>query len=226
MEAQMMPFDEAAYFLTSKKNRISKQSLIKGTDNILIDGKAIILPGAILRGDLADIIMGEYVIIKEDVIIRPTYAKGEGQKRLKYVKQKFGSYIVIDRGSIVCSLRIGNNVHIGKNCIIGHRSIIKDNAKILDNSIVPPDTIIPPFTVFGGKPANYVGELPESFDKFQTDLAVTFYKNFRPMNMSQQMPAPGGSTSARPGAPPETPGAGYSAGQNTKRVLAEQEKKE
>ena len=141
--------------------------MIKGTDNILIDGKAIILPGAILRGDLALIQMGEYVVIKEEVIIRPTYAKGQDAKRFKYVKQKFGGCVYIDRGSIVSALRIGNNVHIGKNCIIGHRSIIKDNCKILDNSILPPDTIVPPFTVYGGRPAVYIGELPESFDKFQ-----------------------------------------------------------
>lgn len=171
----MIPFDQAQYFITSKKNKISKQSLIKGTDNILIEGKAIILPGAILRGDLAVIQTGEYVIIKEDVILRPTFAKGEGQKRLKYVKQKIGNCVYIDRGSIVCALRIGSNVHIGKNCIIGHRSMIKDNTKILDGSIVPPDTIIPPFTVFGGKPATYIGELPESFDKFQADFTISFY---------------------------------------------------
>jgi carbonic anhydrase/acetyltransferase-like protein (isoleucine patch superfamily) len=41
--------------ITSKKNKISKQAMIKGHDNILIDGKAIILPGAILRGDMASI---------------------------------------------------------------------------------------------------------------------------------------------------------------------------
>jgi len=57
---------------------------ILGPDNIEIVGKAIILPGAILRGDLALVTMGEYVIIKEDVIIRPTYAKNEGKKRLTY----------------------------------------------------------------------------------------------------------------------------------------------
>lgn len=50
-----MPFEEAEFFITNKKNKISKQTLIKGTDNILIDGKAIILPGVILRGDLATV---------------------------------------------------------------------------------------------------------------------------------------------------------------------------
>jgi len=85
MEAQLITFDEAAYFITSKKNKISKSTMIKGTDNILIEGKAVILAGTILRGDLAVVEMGEYVIIKEDVVVRPTYAKDSHTKKLKYV---------------------------------------------------------------------------------------------------------------------------------------------
>jgi dynactin 5 len=179
-----------------------------GTDNILIDGKAIILPGAILRGDLAQVQMGEYVIIKEDVIVRPTYGKGEGSKRLKYLKMKIGSNVYIDRGSIISGHRIGNNVHIGKNVIIGHRSVLKDNCKILDNSILPPDTIVPPFTVFGGRPAVFIAELPESFDKIQQDMTSTYYKNFRGMNPQ-----------AKPGDP-----TAFQMPQNTRRALAEQER--
>ena len=89
-----------------------------------------------------------------------------------------GDYVFIDRGSIICALKIGNNVHIGKNCIIGHRSVLKDNCKILDNSILPPDTVVPPFTVYGGKPATYVGELPETIGILHKEMTMSYYKNF------------------------------------------------
>ena len=59
--------------------------MIKGADNIMIDGKAIILQGSIVRGDLAKIEMGEYVVIKEDCIIRPTFAKESVNKKMRYV---------------------------------------------------------------------------------------------------------------------------------------------
>lgn len=117
-----------------------------------------------IRGDLNTINMGEYVIVKEDVVIRPTYMKDK-TKQLKYAKQKIGSNVYIDKGSIISAAKIGSNVHIGKNCIVGHRSIIKDNCKILDDSVLPPDTVMPPFTVYGGRPAVYICELPESFDR-------------------------------------------------------------
>jgi dynactin-5 len=75
---------------------------------------------------------------------------------------EIGNNVFVDKGSVICALNIGSNVHIGKNCIIGHRSKIHDNSKILDSSILAPDTVVPPYSVFGGQPAVFLGELPES----------------------------------------------------------------
>ena len=124
-------------------------------------------------------------------------------------------------------MRVGNNVHIGKNCVIGHRSIIKDNCKILDGSVLPPDTVVPPFTVFGGRPATFIGELPESYDKIQTELAISFYKNFRPQTMALPANASMIGASSSRGAPLDTSmNSSFSQPQNTRRVLAEQEKEQ
>jgi dynactin-5 len=49
--------------------------LIKGSEKILIDGKTIIQTGSVLRGDLAQISMGIYTIIREECVIRPSYTK-------------------------------------------------------------------------------------------------------------------------------------------------------
>lgn len=59
-------------------------------------------------------------------------------------------------------MKIGNYAKIGKDCIIGSRVIIGEASIILDGSIVTADTNIAPFSVYGGKPALYMGELPES----------------------------------------------------------------
>ena len=120
--------------------------------------------------------MGQFVVIREEVVIRPTYTKSKG--KLKYVTLTIGDHVLIDRGTIVCALKIGNNVHIGKNCIIGHRAVIKDNCKILDGSVLAPDTVVPPFTVYGGKPAVYIGELAETVTVMHKDLATNYFKNF------------------------------------------------
>ncbi len=93
-----------------------------------------------------------------------------------------GENVYIDRGSVISAASIGSNVHIGKNCVIGHRAVIKDNTKILDNSVLAADTVVPPFTCFGGSPATYLGELPETMQQINADLAISYYKNFIGIN--------------------------------------------
>ena len=89
-----------------------------------------------------------------------------------------GDNVTIEPHCVISAASIGSNVHIGKSCIIGHRVVIKDNVKILDDTVIPPDTNIPSFTVFGGKPAQYMGELTEAISSINADLAKTYYRNF------------------------------------------------
>ena len=109
-------------------------------------------------------------------MLRPTQKKDKG--KLVFVQLDLGNHVTIEKGSVVCAISIGNNVHIGANCIIGHRSKIHDNCKILDGSILAPDTVVPPYCVFGGQPAIYLGELPESMQIVNENLAKSFYNNF------------------------------------------------
>ena len=136
--------------------------------------------------------MGSFVIIREEVVLHPTYTKSK--KKLKYVPLHIGDNVFIERGSIICAMKIGSNVHIGKNCIIGHRCVLKDNCKIMDGAVLPPDTVVPPFTVYAGKPATYVGELPETVGMIHKEMAISFFKNFQGVNPKNQ-----GSSSNREG---------------------------
>lgn len=45
----------------------------------------------------------------------------------------------------------------------GRFVIIKDCAKIADGAVVAPGTVVPSMTVFGGQPAKFVSELPETW---------------------------------------------------------------
>ena len=141
-----------------------------------MEGKDVMHSYVVMRGDMAPINLGTYVIIKENVIIRPTFNKKHGQ--LTYVKMDIGDNVTIEPHCVISASSIGSNVHIGKNCVIGHRVVIKDNVKILDDTVIPPDTNIPSYTVFGGKPAQFLGELTESISAINADLAKTYYRNF------------------------------------------------
>mmetsp|Transcript_65111 Transcript_65111/g.74829 ORF Transcript_65111/g.74829 Transcript_65111/m.74829 type:complete len:182 (-) Transcript_65111:102-647(-) len=178
MEAPVVNYDKDKYFETQSGNKICKQTLIRGSEHIRPRGKTIIMPGAVLRGDLSTIQIGKYGIIGEDVVLRPSF-KRRGGSVLKFVPISIGDHVFIGKGSIICASKIGNNVEIGENVVIGHRCMIKDNCKILPDSVLPDDTLVPPFTCFGGRPATYLGDLPESISLVHKERTMEFYKNFK-----------------------------------------------
>ena len=76
--AEQIFYEKENYIETKKGNKISKQSILCGSRNIVVDGMCIIMQGAILRGDLAKIKMGKYNIIRENAVIRPPIKKFRG----------------------------------------------------------------------------------------------------------------------------------------------------
>ena len=75
VEQHPLFYDKNRFFITSKGNKISKQVLIKGSNKILIEGKSIIQTGTVLRGDLAQISIGIFSVIREECVIKPSYMK-------------------------------------------------------------------------------------------------------------------------------------------------------
>lgn len=130
----------------------------------------------ILRADLAKIYLGRYAILNENVIIKPPMKKQNNQ--MKFVSVEIGNYVFIDKNTIVQAIKIGNFAKIGKDCIIGARSTIGESSVILDGSIITPDSVIAPYSVYGGKPALYMGELPESSFLVHKEACVSFFNNF------------------------------------------------
>lgn len=84
----------------------------------------------------------------------------------------------VDKNTIIQAMKIGNYSKIGKDCVIGQRVVIGECSVILDGSIVTADTQIAPYSVYGGKPATYMGELPESVPIVQKDACISFFNNF------------------------------------------------
>ncbi|EEA08157.1 uncharacterized protein CMU_011050 [Cryptosporidium muris RN66] len=169
------------YIQTASGNIVCRKTILCGSQNIHLLGTCIIDQGVILRGDLAVIRIGQYVILEPNCIIRPSF---------KRFKEKYGSIPIsigdcvhIGENSIVMATSIGSNILIGDNCIIGHASIIKDNCIILPNTVISPDTVIPPFTEWSGNPGI---RLPESTSiKLQQDT-IDYYTNYQLISLNSQ----------------------------------------
>eukprot|EP00914_Ancora_sagittata_P021771 GHVO01043270.1.p1 GENE.GHVO01043270.1~~GHVO01043270.1.p1 ORF type:complete len:198 (+),score=22.97 GHVO01043270.1:26-595(+) len=158
-------YSKSDFIVTSTGNIVSKNSVLHGTNNIHMAGRSIIEKTAILRGDFAVIKLGRHVYVGEGVTLIPPVKKVKGQ--VVHLPLNIGDNVMIERGCEIGAASIGTNVKIGAGSQIGKRCIIKDNSVILPESVLAPDTVVPPLSVYGGAPAVFVGELPESSSLMQ-----------------------------------------------------------
>eukprot|EP01029_Cantina_marsupialis_P001210 TRINITY_DN1098_c0_g1_i1.p1 TRINITY_DN1098_c0_g1~~TRINITY_DN1098_c0_g1_i1.p1 ORF type:complete len:204 (-),score=34.82 TRINITY_DN1098_c0_g1_i1:87-698(-) len=145
------------YITTSNGNEIAQGTICNGK-KLTLSGKSVVKPGCIIASDLAKVEIGKRAIICEKVTIRPP--PNEHRKKFKAVS--IGQSVIIGENTLIEASHIGSSVEIGKNCVIGKRAVIYDSVKVLDNSVVAKDAILLPFSVYGGCPAEFLSELPES----------------------------------------------------------------
>ena len=81
MEPMPIYYYTNMYMFTSKGNKLSRNIELKGTKQILIEGKAIFMTGVTIRGDLGTVNMGLYVTLKDNVVLRPSFNKKKGKLR-------------------------------------------------------------------------------------------------------------------------------------------------
>lgn len=75
MDPAPMYHETQKYIETASGNKVSKQSTLAGSQNIVLNGKTIVMEGCILRGDLASLKVGKNSIIRENAILRPPFKK-------------------------------------------------------------------------------------------------------------------------------------------------------
>nr|XP_054098676.1 dynactin subunit 5 isoform X4 [Callithrix jacchus] len=138
--------------LQASGNKVSRQSVLCGSQNIVLNGKTIVMNDCIIRGDLANVRVGRHCVVKSRSVIRPPFKKFS--KGVAFFPLHIGDHVFIEEDCVVNAAQIGSYVHVGKNCVIGRRCVLKDCCKILDNTVLPPETVVPPFTVFSGCPEN------------------------------------------------------------------------
>ncbi len=54
---------------------MSRNTVLCGSQNIVINGKSIVREGVIIRGDLANVRIGRQCVIDKKVVIRPPFKK-------------------------------------------------------------------------------------------------------------------------------------------------------
>ncbi|WP_055107785.1 gamma carbonic anhydrase family protein [Paenibacillus ihumii] len=107
---------------------------------------------AVLRGDLAEIVVGERTNLQDGVVGHVN----AGQPLI------VGDDVSVGHAAIIHGCRIGKGTLIGMGAIILNGADIGEYALIGAGSLVTENTVIPPYTLALGSPARVVRELTEA----------------------------------------------------------------
>ncbi|EFX77578.1 hypothetical protein DAPPUDRAFT_106006 [Daphnia pulex] len=151
-----------------------RQSTLCGSQNIILNGKNIIMGESMIRGDLANVRMGQYCILSKQSVIRPPFKKFA--KGVAFFPLHVGDHVFIGENSVVNAAVVGSYVYIGKNCVIVNCCMIADD------TVLPPETVVSPFTVYSGSPGHCIEELPEAMQDLMIDYTnyTSFYQHYIP----------------------------------------------
>lgn len=103
--------------------------------------------GAVLRGDVHYIRLGNKVNVQDGVVIHCTYKKSP---------TNIGNNVSIAHNATVHGCTIEDNVLIGMNAVILDDAVIKSNSIIAAGSVVTKGTIVESGSIYAGIPAKKI----------------------------------------------------------------------
>lgn len=137
------------------KPEIDPTSYIHKTAEVIgkvkIGKEVSIWPGAVLRGDVEQIIIGDKTNIQDGVLIHTDYG----------FPTTIGKNVVVGHGVIIHGCKIGNDCLIGMGAIILNGTVVEDNCIIGAGSVVTENTRVNSGKLALGVPAKIVRDLRE-----------------------------------------------------------------
>ncbi len=105
--------------------------------------------GAIIRGDLGPIIIGDETAVEDNVVIHTA------------VRTEIGNRVIIGHLATVHDATIHDGTLIGIKSMIAQDSVIGENSIIAEQSMVRKNQIIPPGKLYAGSPAAAIGDMEQ-----------------------------------------------------------------
>ena len=126
---------------------INKTAYIIG--NINIGEGSTVWPGAVIRGDISSIKIGNRVHIQDNCVLHAEFP------------MVIGDDVLLAHCVMMHGAKIGNNSLIGNNATILDNAEIGDYCVIAAGAVVPDGMIVPDYSLVAGIPAKIKGKVTE-----------------------------------------------------------------
>jgi carbonic anhydrase/acetyltransferase-like protein (isoleucine patch superfamily) len=143
----MMDRKKGRKALINPETFIAKNATIIG--RVVLKKGASIWYNAVVRADIADIVIGEYSNIQDNCVIHVDYDR----------PAIVGDYVTVGHGAILHACKIGSRTLIGMGAIILDQANIPDHCLVAAGALVPPGKTFPEGSLILGSPAKVARSL-------------------------------------------------------------------
>ena len=121
--------------------------------------------GAILRADIAEILVGEYSNIQDNCVVHVDYD----------TPTIIGNYVTVGHGAILHGCTVGNNTLIGMGAVILDKAVIPPNCLVAAGALIPPGKTYIDGSLILGNPAKVARTLTAEEIKNLAEHARDYY---------------------------------------------------
>ena len=125
--------------------------------------------GAVLRGDVHSIRIGNKVNIQDNATIHATYKKSP---------TNIGNNVSIAHNAVIHGCTIKDNVLIGTGAIVLDDAVVESNTIVAAGSVVTKGTVVESGWVYAGTPAKKMKQLGEELLKGEVERIVNAYSMY------------------------------------------------
>ena len=125
--------------------------------------------GAVLRGDVHSIRIGNKVNIQDNATIHATYQK---------YPTHIGDNVSIAHNAVIHGCTIKDNVLIGMGAIVLDNAVVESNTIVAAGSVVTKGTVVESGWVYGGIPAKKIKQMGEELLKGEVERIVNAYSMY------------------------------------------------
>ena len=150
------------------KNCFLAENAVLIGDTVLGDNCSVWF-GAVLRGDVNYIRIGNNVNIQDNAIIHGTFEKSA---------TNIGNNVSIAHGAIVHGCTIHDNVLIGMNAVVLDDAVVHTNSIVAAGAVVTKGTVVESGSVFGGSPAKKIKEISQELIEGEINRISNNYNKY------------------------------------------------
>lgn len=122
--------------------------------------------GAVIRGDVHSIKIGDNVNIQDNAVVHATYQKSP---------TNIGNNVSIAHGAIVHGCTIHDNVLVGMNAVVLDDAVVESNSIIAAGAVVTKGTVVESGSVYAGSPAKKIKDISPELLKGEIERIANNY---------------------------------------------------